>query len=167
MKEIFIYQGEPLELRPALTEHIRERVGNLKSLLFPESSNMFVRMWRRLRGVGPRISANRTLFSVAGHLAPPTVMRQYETSLSSLVNRGSAQTCQDRLDALTLSRSLSEQGHDDVGPVDLTSLTSQRRRVENELMALMDRRRGVVRPVEGDLFGHDDLRRDQNPRGFY
>ena len=167
MNEVFIYQGEPLELRPALTDHIRERVANLKALLYPESTNLFVRMWRRLRGLGPRVSANRTLFSVAGHLAPPNVLRQYEESLSTLVDRGSAQTAQDRLDALTLSRSLSEPGHDDFGPVDLTSLTSQRRRVENDLMNLMDRRRGVVRPVEGDLFGHDDLHRNQNPRGFY
>ena len=128
---------------------------------------MFVRMWRRLRGLGPRVSANRALFSVAGHLAPPSVLRQYESSLSSMIDRGSAQTCQDRLDALTLSRSLSEPGHDDIGPMDLTSLTSQRRRVENDLMALMDRRLGVTRPDEGDLFGHDDLRRDQNPHRFY
>ena len=167
LKEIFIYQGDPLELRAALTEHIRHRVANLKSLLFPESSNVFVRMWRRLRGVAPRVSANRALYSVAGHLAPPNVMRHCEESLSTLINRGSAQTGQDRMDVLTLSRSLSESVHDGAGPVDLTSLTSQRRRVENDLVTLLDRQRGIARPADGDLLGHDDLHRDQNPRGFY
>ena len=153
-----------MELRPALTDHVRERVSSLKALLFPESGNVFVRMWRRLRGVHPRVSVNRALYSVAGHLAPPSIMRQCQDSLSGLVNRGSAQTNQDRLDVLTLSRRLSDEGQ---GPIDLTGLTSQRRRVEEGLMDLLDRRRGIRRPAEGDLFGHDDLGPDQNPRGFY
>ena len=165
MREVFIYQGEPLELRPALTDHVRERVASLRAMLFPESGNVFIRMWRRLRGVPPRVSANRALFSVAGHLAPPSILRQCSDSLSNILNRDSAQTNQDRLDVLTLSRPLADGPQQ--GPIDLASLTTQRPRVEEDLMALMDRRRGVVRPREGDLFGHDDLGQERNPVGLY
>ena len=164
LTEIFIYQGRPLEIQHGLTQHIRERVATVRALLFPESKNFFVRMWRRMRGSQIRVSANKALMAVAGHLPAPTVLQNYRDSMRALIDGTPTVTAQDRVDLISLTASINDplpvgSGLPSRVPshADLGQLAAQRRLVEQELMNVIDRRQGIVRPAPGELLGHDDL----------